>query len=177
MDLLRELMEAIFDWISSNKDIWTIREEHLTDEDFDHFMQLVLDMHFLVEIARCQGYLTDNMKNACRVTVSHMESVFTYAGLNPKRGVNNNEWAVNAATNALLKLQEIAETELLSDETPDDIVEEEINEHHYRGSSEHYRGASDDETTIIDSGEWKEDSASINASEVLTNSETEITKT
>lgn len=42
VDLLRELMEAIFVSISSNKEIFTINEEYLTDQHSGDFMQVYM---------------------------------------------------------------------------------------------------------------------------------------
>lgn len=44
MELLRELMEAIFVWISNHEEIWTITDEDLTDQHSNDFLQFILNL-------------------------------------------------------------------------------------------------------------------------------------
>ncbi|KAA8543404.1 hypothetical protein F0562_021101 [Nyssa sinensis] len=125
MELLKELMEAIFVWISNNEEIWTITDEDLTVQHAGNFKQFVLDMQFLVEITRCGGYFSDSIMNASLDLVSQMESSFISAGLDPKRDINDDSWAINAAREALQNLQGMEETN-----EPTDQLEEELNEYH-----------------------------------------------
>jgi hypothetical protein len=46
MELLRELIEAIFVWISSNKEIWAITEEKLTVQPSDNFKKVLVFVSF-----------------------------------------------------------------------------------------------------------------------------------
>lgn len=48
-------------------------------------MQFVLDMQFLVEIARFGGYCSSNIVDASLALISHMESKYLSAGVNPFR--------------------------------------------------------------------------------------------
>ncbi|XP_021670535.2 exocyst complex component EXO84B isoform X2 [Hevea brasiliensis] len=94
MELLRELIESIFVWISNNKDIWKTNEEN----------QFVLDMHFLVEITRYGEYFSKNPV----VPANLMKSSFISAGLDPIRD-DDDEWATKAAAEAIQRLLEIEE--------------------------------------------------------------------
>lgn len=47
--------------------------------------QFALDIQFLIGIAKFGGYCTENIMNASMTLLSHMESVFLSAGIDPKR--------------------------------------------------------------------------------------------
>ncbi|KAJ0111914.1 hypothetical protein Patl1_01729 [Pistacia atlantica] len=121
-ELLRELIEAIFDWISSNKQIWAPIEKNLTGQNSYVFNQFVFDIHFLVEIAKHGGYFSNNPS----VLVDLMNSAFISAGLDPRRDVNDDGWIKNSAE-AIQRLMEIRELKSLDDGTgekqDDDSVE------------------------------------------------------
>ncbi|KAM7501493.1 hypothetical protein LguiB_000397 [Lonicera macranthoides] len=170
MDLLRELMEAIFVSISSNEEIFTINEEYLTDQHSGDFMQFILDIQFLVEIARCGGYLTDNMVNMSLDIISRMESAFVSVGLlDPNRDENENGWAIIAASEAFQKLQEIEKTTSPSYETTE-TLEEQTNEHEARFEDDEAASSSKDPL------EPPEDSLNRDAKEIGVNTEKSISK-
>nr|GMD20108.1 exocyst complex component EXO84A-like [Ipomoea batatas] len=112
-DILKELMEAIFLWISS-EEIWEISKEHLSDQNCGNFTQLKLDLHFLVEIVGWGGWFSDNTMKAYSDIVSRMESALVSAGLNSKCNISDDEWATNAAIRTLQKLQESDENEAVT---------------------------------------------------------------
>ncbi|KAF2314723.1 hypothetical protein GH714_030175 [Hevea brasiliensis] len=92
MELLRELIESIFVWISNNKDIWKTNEENQVYSFALILEQFVLDMHFLVEITRYGEYFSKNPV----VPANLMKSSFISAGLDPIRD-DDDEWATKAA--------------------------------------------------------------------------------
>lgn len=51
----------------------------------DPFVQFVLDIQFLVEVARCGGYLTNIMVTDSFNIISRMQSLFVSADLDPNR--------------------------------------------------------------------------------------------
>ncbi|WOK92931.1 exocyst complex component [Canna indica] len=59
--LLEELMEAVIIWLSNNVSLWKNTEEYLDTEKCGLIMQIHEDIHFLLEIARLGGYLSDNL--------------------------------------------------------------------------------------------------------------------
>ncbi|KAJ7977204.1 Exocyst complex component EXO84B [Quillaja saponaria] len=122
MDLFRELMEAIFVWASKNKLIQATSEENMTMEDTDDSKQFVLDVQFLVEIAMYGGYFSINPL----LLVSLMKSTFRSAGLYPIRDVNNDGWAIAAATKTIQKLLELEKTTLPPNKETRGILEEEL---------------------------------------------------
>ncbi|KZV15794.1 hypothetical protein F511_02010 [Dorcoceras hygrometricum] len=104
MDLLRELIDVVFDCISSKSKIWTVDKQDLANS-IHELIQLILDSQFLVEVARQGGYLSDNVIQVSMDFTSHLEASFITAGLEPIRGWNDDEWPGTAATKALQKLQ------------------------------------------------------------------------
>ncbi|KAK3011319.1 hypothetical protein RJ639_012397 [Escallonia herrerae] len=165
-DLLKELMEAIFGWISTT----TSQEDSRDQGSADFMQQSVLDMHFLVEIARHGGYLTDHMINASMDIISAMESAIIATEFDDIRDLNDNGWARVAATKALQKLQEMEKMEVLPDGTTDNLEERSIE---YQSLSARYF-LDDDETRSFsrDSVESLEDSANIGAYDIAIDKET-----
>ncbi|KAL8055253.1 hypothetical protein ABFX02_04G044800 [Erythranthe guttata] len=97
--LLREVIDAAFEWLSSKSEIWRISKDNLADHQ-TKFMQFILDSHFLMEIARCGGYLSDNVITTSSDIMSRLEAY-------SMRDTNDCEWPAKAATRALQKLQEL----------------------------------------------------------------------
>ncbi|KAE7997868.1 hypothetical protein FH972_002465 [Carpinus fangiana] len=123
MELLRELIEAIFAWISNNKEIWAITEEK-TVQPSDNFKKFVLDVQFLVEIASYGGYFSNNPS----VLVTSMKSAFLSAGLDPERDIIDSGWAIKAANGAIIKLLGIEKRDVLPNDNPIGILEEKSHE-------------------------------------------------
>ncbi|XP_047336043.1 exocyst complex component EXO84A-like [Impatiens glandulifera] len=114
MELLRELMDAVINYISTSEEIWTTKENGSIDKCSQDFEQFILDMHFLVELARHGGYYSNNLMTASMSLVSRMESMIVSAGFE----LRSDGWAKNAALEALEKLIEIEEKGwILSDES------------------------------------------------------------
>lgn len=166
MELLRELMEAIFVWISGNKEIWAITEEKLTVQPSDNFKKLILDMQFLVEIASYGGYFSNNPS----VLETFMKSAFLSAGLDLERDVIDSGWAINAANGAIIKLLAIEKRDMLPNENPIAILEEKLHEN----QSEYVSDSLQDDARSYskDSMESGDDIEGITASEAAVNAET-----
>ncbi|KAI9182173.1 hypothetical protein LWI28_022759 [Acer negundo] len=140
MELLSELIEAIFVWISNNKQIWTATEEDLISQDSDVYNQFVLDIHFLVEIAKYGGYFSNDPS----ILVTLMNSALNSAGLGPERDVDDDGWANNAATEAIQKLLEIQKMNCLLKDKHIDTGEEHKNQ--FKDTSESFQ---DDDTSSL----------------------------
>ncbi|TYG93967.1 hypothetical protein ES288_A11G152300v1 [Gossypium darwinii] len=121
MELLRELIAAIFSWIVNNKEIWRNTQEDSPVQLSDIISQFVLDMHFLVEIVRYGGYFSKKPL----VLQSLVDTAFTSAGLDPERDFDGDGWARNAANEAMQKLLEIEKMQLISKGDSTDGLEEE----------------------------------------------------
>ncbi|KAK5784044.1 Exocyst complex component 8 [Gossypium arboreum] len=121
MELLRELIAAIFSWIVNNKEIWRNTQEDSPVQLSDIISQFVLDMHFLVEIVKYGGYFSKKPL----VLQSLVDTAFTSAGLDPERDFDGDGWARNAANEAMQKLLEIEKMQLISKGDSTDGLEEE----------------------------------------------------
>ncbi|WOG81216.1 hypothetical protein DCAR_0100361 [Daucus carota subsp. sativus] len=123
MDYLRDLVEAMFVWISRNEEAWKI-PEYSDDNHYNHMKQFVLDIQFLVEIARSGGYLTNSMVTDSFDIISRMQSLFASADLDSNRSKIDYKWAVNAATKAIQTLIETEERKLNPNDSTDVSVSE-----------------------------------------------------
>ncbi|KAK1353310.1 Exocyst complex subunit [Heracleum sosnowskyi] len=119
MDYLRDLVEAMFVWISRNEETWKIPRDS-DDKNYGYMKQFVLDIQFLVEVARCGGYLTNIIVTDSFDIISRMQSLFVSADLDPNRSRIDYDWAVNAAAKAVQRLLEIEQTKLNPNDTNDD---------------------------------------------------------
>eukprot|EP00268_Persea_americana_P063468 TRINITY_DN8236_c0_g1_i11.p1 TRINITY_DN8236_c0_g1~~TRINITY_DN8236_c0_g1_i11.p1 ORF type:complete len:636 (-),score=181.13 TRINITY_DN8236_c0_g1_i11:956-2863(-) len=116
-DLLRELMESVFFWLSNNE-FWTIDGESSVAEQSNGFEKFLLDMQFIVEIARFGGYFSENLMDASLGLIERMEMEFLAAGLNPHSDILYDGWAAKAAKAAIDKLLQIEKTMLPPVEGP-----------------------------------------------------------
>ncbi|XP_061367495.1 exocyst complex component EXO84B-like [Gastrolobium bilobum] len=123
MGLLRELMEFMFIWVSKNKEIHETTEENVSLQT-DEANQFILDVQFLVEIGMYGGYFF----NDPLLLLTLMKSTFNSAGLDPFKDVDNDDWAIDAATKTIQKLLEIEKTSLHPKE-PVVTIQEELHEY------------------------------------------------
>ncbi|KAI3741983.1 hypothetical protein L1987_59662 [Smallanthus sonchifolius] len=128
--LLTELIGTTFDWISKNGENWMARDKNdTTDQQSDRLNQFALDMQFLVEIARCGGYLTTTMINWCTYLVSQMESAIVSSGFDLNRCVVDFEKVANSAMEAIKKLEALEEKAQQLNEDFDQLDDEEYQRH------------------------------------------------
>ncbi|KAL5561967.1 hypothetical protein UlMin_031714 [Ulmus minor] len=121
LQILRDIIEAMFVWISNNNEIWAADEDNLMVEQSVIYKQFVLDIQFRAEISKFGGYFSNNPL----VLVDLMKSAFLSTGLNPERVV---EWAVDSATEFIWKLLEIEKATMLPNEDSTSILVEEASE-------------------------------------------------
>ncbi|XP_022641163.1 exocyst complex component EXO84B-like isoform X2 [Vigna radiata var. radiata] len=118
MGLLRELMESMFIWVSENKEILATEENGSSQTD--QAKQFLLDVQFLVEIGMYGGYFSDDPL----LLLTLMKSTFNSAGLDPFKDVDEDDWAIDAATKTIQKLLEIEKASLQPEEHLVAITEE-----------------------------------------------------
>ncbi|ONH93194.1 hypothetical protein PRUPE_8G218600 [Prunus persica] len=114
LELLRELIEAVFVWVSNNKENWDIDGENMTVELPLNFKQFVLDVQFLVEISKYGGYFSNNPL----FLLNLMKSALLSTELDPRRDVNDDIWAIDFAAETIQKLLESEKTLLPLDQEP-----------------------------------------------------------
>ncbi|XP_058094760.1 exocyst complex component EXO84B-like [Magnolia sinica] len=111
-DLLRELIEAVFVWLSNNQEFWTVIGGSSIVQQTSNFNQFLLDVQFLVEIAKFGGYFTDKLMDASLALIDSMETSFVEAGINPNGDVLDDGRAVKSAKAVIDRLLEIEKTKL-----------------------------------------------------------------
>ncbi|CAI0386187.1 unnamed protein product [Linum tenue] len=126
MDLISELIDAVFVWISKNKKIWEMDEQVSTSSE--GLKQFVLDMHFLREITKLGVYFSENPS----APVALLEAAFVSVGLDPDREAagDGDRWAINAASEAIKRLVEIEQASSLLDQEIPGVVMDELQESH-----------------------------------------------
>uniref|UniRef100_A0A7N0TP69 Exocyst component Exo84 C-terminal domain-containing protein n=3 Tax=Kalanchoe fedtschenkoi TaxID=63787 RepID=A0A7N0TP69_KALFE len=112
MDLLRDLIEAVFVSMSAAKDTWMAMGEDAEPKDVDNYKQLILDIQFLVEIARFEGCLSDDLLITAATLMSQLESKALSAGLDPERELSSGQWAARAGKSATKAIQMLLEIHL-----------------------------------------------------------------
>ncbi|XP_015579265.2 exocyst complex component EXO84A [Ricinus communis] len=148
MQLIRELIEAIFAWISSNNKIWETDKGDLNFQHPEISDQFVLDMHFLVEAIKYGEYFSKHPL----VPATLMKEAFNSAGLDPFRDIYDDGWAMKAATEAVEKLLEIEKTELLlEDEAAEDLAVPSKN--HFEHANDTFQDAARSSLDIFSSSE------------------------
>ncbi|MCD9559766.1 hypothetical protein HAX54_018018 [Datura stramonium] len=120
-DLFIELMEMMFETILDKEEISKITQEHFPNGWCGKFIQLTVDIHFLLEIAKWGGYFSDTMMNAYLDSESRMRSAFLLAGIDLERHMIYVGWATKTAIETLQKLDK---KENLSGEFIDNTEEE-----------------------------------------------------
>ncbi|KAJ8749146.1 hypothetical protein K2173_013753 [Erythroxylum novogranatense] len=158
-ELIRELIEAIFVWLSNNKEIWETNGKNLNSSNSDVFNQFVLDMHFMVEVAKYGQYFNEDPSGP----TSLMKSAFVSAGLDPEGDTGDVKWAVEAGTKAIKKLVEMDITTSPShDEIAGDFVGEPA-ENRAERANETFKDA----VSSIDSLQLEEDEEDSDTLEVV----------
>ncbi|KAH0640041.1 hypothetical protein KY290_037329 [Solanum tuberosum] len=113
-DLFIELMEMMLDTNMDKEETFLIL----------NLKQLTLDIHFLLEIAKWGGYLSDTIMNVYFNSEPRIKSAFLYAGMDLERYMIYVGWATKTAIEALQKLHELDKAEMLSSEFIDNIEDE-----------------------------------------------------
>ncbi|WMV47412.1 hypothetical protein MTR67_040797 [Solanum verrucosum] len=114
------------------KDLFIELTEMMLDTNMDkeetflilNLKQLTLDIHFLLEIAKWGGYLSETIMNVYFNSESRIKSAFLYAGMDLERYMIYVGWATKTAIDTLQKLHELDKAEMLSSEFIDNIEDE-----------------------------------------------------
>ncbi|TMW87509.1 hypothetical protein EJD97_019872 [Solanum chilense] len=136
-DVFIELMEMMLDTNMDKEETFRIL----------NLKQLTLDIHFLLEIAKWGGYLSDTIMNSYFDSESRIKSAFLSAGMDLERYMIYVGWATKTAIEALQKLHELDKAEMLSSEFINNIEDETNNSTESRGSIDDTK--SEDVTTCI----------------------------
>ncbi|KAK1441280.1 hypothetical protein QVD17_07126 [Tagetes erecta] len=103
--LLARLTETVVLWLMSNEeDFWGVLENQASKLQPQGLQQLILDMHFTVEIARYAGYPSRNVQQMASSIIARAIRTFSGGGLNQQSALPEDEWFVETAKAAINKL-------------------------------------------------------------------------
>ncbi|KAL4572724.1 hypothetical protein LXL04_019507 [Taraxacum kok-saghyz] len=103
--LLARLTETVVMWVMSNEeDFWGVLESEVAKLQPIGLQQLILDMHFTVEIARFAGYPSKNLHQMASSIIARAIRTFSGRGANQQSVLPEDEWFVETAKAAINKL-------------------------------------------------------------------------
>ncbi|KAL3753110.1 hypothetical protein ACJRO7_000499 [Eucalyptus globulus] len=162
MELLRELTEAIFSWMSNDKT--NLDDDDVTIECTKSSPQLfILDALFIAEIARRGGYFSQNPS----ALMDLLTSAYLSAGLDPQRDSTSHSWAIAAAGKAVEKLMEIEKNDDSMRQCKDAVEEDDDQLSDNQLANQSSPGVDDSTCIIADDSSMLEENSSVgDASEV-----------
>ncbi|KAM7271576.1 hypothetical protein ACFE04_030790 [Oxalis oulophora] len=102
--LLARLTETVVMWLSDEQEFWGVLEDDSIPLKPHGLQQLILDMHFTVEIARFAGYPSRNVHQIASSIITRAIRTFSGRGINPQSALPEDEWFVETAKTAINKL-------------------------------------------------------------------------
>ncbi|KAI3891850.1 hypothetical protein MKW92_010558 [Papaver armeniacum] len=103
--LLSRLTETVVMWLSDEQDFWDVFKDETHTLQPLGLQQLILDMHFIVEIAVFGGYPSRHVHQIASAIIARAIKAFSDRGIDPQNSeLPADEWFVNTAKAALNKL-------------------------------------------------------------------------
>ncbi|KAL7131281.1 hypothetical protein ABFS83_13G187800 [Erythranthe nasuta] len=102
--LLARLTETVVMWLSDEQEFWGVLEHNSAPLRPVGLQQLVLDMHFTVEIARFAGYPSRHLHKISSDIIARAVKAFSARGIDPQSSLPEDEWFVETAKGAINKL-------------------------------------------------------------------------
>ncbi|KAL0534626.1 hypothetical protein IC582_028917 [Cucumis melo] len=102
--LLARLTETFLIWLSDDQEFWGVFEDNSVDLLPFGLQQLILDMHFTVEIARFAGYPSRQIHQIASAIIARAIRTFSARGIDPQSALPEDEWFVETAKSAINKL-------------------------------------------------------------------------
>lgn len=123
--LLARLTETVVMWLSDEQEFWVVLEDDSAPLKPLGLQQLILDMHFTVEIARFAGYPSRHVHQIASSIIARAVRAFSARGVDPQSALPEDEWFVETAKGAINKLLQGASGSDTSDidEQHDDLHE------------------------------------------------------
>ncbi|XVF27248.1 hypothetical protein REPUB_Repub14bG0090300 [Reevesia pubescens] len=100
--LLARLTETVLIWLSDEQEFWGVFEDESTPLQPLGLQQLILDMHFTVEIARFAGYPSRNVHQIASAITAR--AIQTFSARDVQSALPVDEWFVETAKSAINKL-------------------------------------------------------------------------
>ncbi|XP_038711645.1 exocyst complex component EXO84C isoform X2 [Tripterygium wilfordii] len=102
--LLARLTETVVMWLSDEQEFWGVFEDESIPIKPLGLQQLILDMHFTVEIARFAGYPSRHVHQIASAIIARAIRTFSGRGVDPQSALPEDEWFVETAKSAINKL-------------------------------------------------------------------------
>ncbi|KAJ4977312.1 hypothetical protein NE237_002418 [Protea cynaroides] len=102
--LLARVTETVVMWLSDEKEFWDVFEDDSASLKPLGLQQLVLDMHFIVEIAVRGGYPSRHVHQIASAIIARAIRTFSARGIDPQSALPEDEWFVDTAKGAINKL-------------------------------------------------------------------------
>lgn len=102
--LLARLTETVVMWLSEEQEFWGVFEDDSAPLQPLGLQQLILDMHFTVEIARFAGYPSRHIHQIASAINARAIRAFSARGIDPQSALPEDEWFVETAKAAINKL-------------------------------------------------------------------------
>lgn len=102
--LLSRLTETVLMWLSNEQEFWDVFEDGSTQLQPSGLQQLILDMHFVVEIAVCGRYPHRPVQQLVSVIVTRAITAFSAREVDPQSALPEDEWFHETAKAAIHKL-------------------------------------------------------------------------
>ncbi|KAM4088213.1 hypothetical protein ACB094_07G053700 [Castanea mollissima] len=135
--LLARLTETVVMWLSDEQEFWGVFEDDSIPIQPVGLLQLILDMHFTVEIARFAGYPSRHVHQIASAIIARAIRTFSARGIDPQSELPEDEWFVETAKLAINKLLS-AESESETYEVDEDHImlpDEVVTDSDYSASS------------------------------------------
>ncbi|XP_057754560.1 exocyst complex component EXO84C [Arachis stenosperma] len=126
--LLARLTETVVMWLSDEQEFWGVLEDNSAPLQPLGLQQLILDMHFTVEIARFAGYPSRHVHQIASAIITRAITTFSARGIQPQRSaLPEDEWFVETAKSAINKLLlGVSESEASDIDDEDHIIVHEV---------------------------------------------------
>ncbi|XP_011001336.1 PREDICTED: exocyst complex component EXO84C-like isoform X2 [Populus euphratica] len=103
-NLLARLTETVVMWMSEEQEFWDVFEDESVPLKPLGLQQLILDMHFTVEIACFAGYPSRHVQQIASAIITRAIRTFSARGIDPQSALPEDEWFVETAKTAINKL-------------------------------------------------------------------------
>ncbi|XP_061354730.1 exocyst complex component EXO84C [Gastrolobium bilobum] len=120
--LLARLTETVVMWLSDEQEFWGVLEDNSAPLQPLGLPQLILDMHFTVEIARFAGYPSRHVHQIASAIIARAIRTFSARGIDLQSALPEDEWFVETAKSAINKLLLGASGSETSDVDEDHII-------------------------------------------------------
>ncbi|XP_052201400.1 exocyst complex component EXO84C isoform X2 [Diospyros lotus] len=102
--LLARLTETVVIWLSDAEEFWGVLEDDAVPLQPQGLQQLILDMHFTVEIARFAGYPSRHIHQIASSIIARAIRTFSARGIDLQSALPEDEWFVETAKTSINKL-------------------------------------------------------------------------